>query len=230
MTWSRGGRPVKTELVLLWEFARAVIKHWGTLATGGVIVAVVWWRGSVLGIQEAPAFSLALGISFLIAATFLAWRDKLLEIDKAIEKANQNFASDRQTMLGMCEDLMAKNRDLTEANHSAERVTRVVENFLRLNAEDPKWRGTQVFFYLQRAGCGTLQSAAEVERVVAILGEHQYPNPFEDIEDILPTSEWLDFVRASKGKALIDPGKVVQFCLEYMTAREAAGRAIQRPT
>jgi hypothetical protein len=57
-------------------FVRAVGRHWGSLLTGGVLVAALWVAQGAKWVTLAPAFYVIAAAVALLPATFLAWRDE----------------------------------------------------------------------------------------------------------------------------------------------------------
>lgn len=60
----------------IWEFARAVARHWAALVTGAVITIVLGVVPEVAGLAVPPtAWKIALVVALLFAC-FLAWREQ----------------------------------------------------------------------------------------------------------------------------------------------------------
>jgi hypothetical protein len=76
------------------DFLKAVVKHWGVLATGVVIslLTLAWGQVRYLvqvgdGPDIPPKLFYAVGFSLIFTACFLAWRDEHREKNEAIKKA-----------------------------------------------------------------------------------------------------------------------------------------------
>jgi hypothetical protein len=60
------------------EFAKAVVTHWGSLLTGGLIIAAIWIYEHFKGESLSWRFALVVLVLCFLAATYMAWRDQYL--------------------------------------------------------------------------------------------------------------------------------------------------------
>jgi hypothetical protein len=74
----------------LWDFIRAVARHWGSLVTGGFFIGLIGtWQGT--GHNVRPSLYWGIALLALFIAFFKAW----VEERKAKEKATREIVSDQ---------------------------------------------------------------------------------------------------------------------------------------
>jgi hypothetical protein len=66
--------------VTVWIFIVRIVRQWGALATGGVIVGAVWFGNGVLGWHIPWFVDLALAVGFLGVAAFRVWLEGHLKV------------------------------------------------------------------------------------------------------------------------------------------------------
>jgi hypothetical protein len=91
-----------------WEFAVAVVRQWGVLVTGGVVVALIsvyehWSERPIAG----RLFWIAIIIS-LVAAVFLAWRKERLTVESFTAPRPDFIFDSSQINIGFSKDASAK--------------------------------------------------------------------------------------------------------------------------
>ena len=60
----------------LWQFVKAVVEHWGSFLTGGVLIAAIWIYEHYKGESMPWRFALVVVAFAVVASMFLAWRDQ----------------------------------------------------------------------------------------------------------------------------------------------------------
>jgi hypothetical protein len=61
-------------------FIVRIVRQWGALVTGGVIIGAVWFGNGVLGWQIPWAVNLALAVGFFGVAAFRVWLEEHLKV------------------------------------------------------------------------------------------------------------------------------------------------------
>ena len=65
-------------------FIVALLDHWATLATGGLIMGGVWLYKDVLGYEYSVKINGILAFVFFLAAAFLAWREQFIRAGESL--------------------------------------------------------------------------------------------------------------------------------------------------
>src|SRR5438477_7842033 len=84
----------------LWHFVTAVGGHWGSLLTGGVLIATIWLYEHRRGEAMSWRFAALLAALALVVAVFLAWRDQYrgwMEEQRYRSRAADDLAGLRHT-------------------------------------------------------------------------------------------------------------------------------------
>jgi len=60
----------------LWQFVKAVVDHWGSLLTGGALIAAIWLFEFYKGESMPWRFAVLIAALALVTSMFFAWRNQ----------------------------------------------------------------------------------------------------------------------------------------------------------
>jgi hypothetical protein len=155
--------PLKTPSlpVAIWRFICAVVKHWVSLMTGGILALALVLYERTTGADVPLSVYWVIAAFTVVAATFLAWWDEYLGRERAAKQLDDRES--RRRIRTELATLMSDGQTLVDRYDKAQRPTEQevlqwadsVERYLRANLDEsfvPRFRDQSVDDGLYRVG------------------------------------------------------------------------------